>query len=125
MALLGVGLAALAGRRAALFGAALLATNYVYVMWNRAALMEATMTAFIVFSWAAYACARRRPTLGLLAGLAALLAFFTKAAAAFFVGAIALDALSTIAAARHPGVERRVAGCELPTCGRRTGRWPG
>ncbi len=105
VALLAAGLAALAGRRAALVGAALLATNYVYVMWNRAALMEATMTAFIVFSWTAYAGARRRPTLGLLAGLAALLAFFTKAAAAFFVGAIALDALYTIAAARIPALK--------------------
>ena len=31
--------------------AALLATNYVYVMWNRAAMMEAPMVAFIVASW--------------------------------------------------------------------------
>ena len=48
----------------ALIGGALLATNYVFVMWNRAALMESTMTAFIVASWAAYALAERRPAAG-------------------------------------------------------------
>ena len=59
--MLSLGLAAVAGPRAANVGAALLATNYVFVMWNRAALMESTMTAFIVASWGAYAWAQRRP----------------------------------------------------------------
>ena len=54
------GLAAVGSRRAALIGGALLATNYVFVMWNRAALMESTMTAFIVVAWAAYALGARR-----------------------------------------------------------------
>src|SRR5512139_224780 len=40
--LLAAGLAAVAGHRAALIGGCLLATNYVFVMWNRAALMEST-----------------------------------------------------------------------------------
>ncbi len=31
--------------------------EYTWVMWNRAALMESTMTAFIVAAWAAYAMA--------------------------------------------------------------------
>ena len=66
------GCAALAGRRAALIGGALLATNYVFVMWNRAALMESTMTAFIVVGWAAYALAERRPAWGVVAGVAAV-----------------------------------------------------
>jgi hypothetical protein len=35
---LAAGLAAVANRRAALIGSALLATNYAFVMWNRAAL---------------------------------------------------------------------------------------
>ena len=51
--LIGLGLAAASGIRAGLIGASLLATNYVFVMWNRAALMESTMTAFIVASWTA------------------------------------------------------------------------
>jgi 4-amino-4-deoxy-L-arabinose transferase-like glycosyltransferase len=122
---LALGVAAMAGRRAGLIAGALLATNYIYVMWNRAALMEATMTAFMVVAWAAYAIAsadtagltafakatasppelqrRRKPrlhsrtvTLGLIAGLAAWLAFFTKAAAAFFIGALGLEALLTL-----------------------------
>src|SRR5690606_28286256 len=76
--LLAAGLAAVAGRRTALIGALLLSTNYVFVMWNRAALMESTMTAFIVAGWACYALALRRPAVGLAAGASAVLAFFTK-----------------------------------------------
>ena len=94
--MLSLGLAAVAGPRAAAVGAALLATNYVFVMWNRAALMESTMTAFIVASWGAYAWAQRRPAVGLLAGIAVILAWFTKASAAFFVAAIVLDAVCTV-----------------------------
>ena len=109
---LALGVAATAGRRAGLIAAVLLATNYIYVMWDRAALMEATMTAFMVVAWSAYAFAARdgvavdsgsKPhfdmtfaPLGLVAGIAAWLAFFTKAAAAFFVGAIGLEALLTL-----------------------------
>jgi 4-amino-4-deoxy-L-arabinose transferase-like glycosyltransferase len=91
--LLMAGLNAIGGRRAAVVGGVLLATNYWFVMWNRAALMESTMTAFLVAGWAAYAMSERRPWWGLVAGLCAALAFFTKAAAAFFVAGMALDAL--------------------------------
>ena len=81
------GCAAVAGRRAALIGGALLATNYVCVMWNRAALMEATMAAFIVVGWAAYALARAPAGLGRRSPASRRsLAFFTKASAAFFAG---------------------------------------
>ncbi|HET9266138.1 MAG TPA: glycosyltransferase family 39 protein [Vicinamibacterales bacterium] len=100
IALLAAGLATLGGRRAAVIGAVLLATNYVFVMWNRAALMESTMTSLIVASWAAYAVAARRPLAGLAAGSAAVLAVFTKASAVFFVGAIGLDAAFTIGSSR-------------------------
>lgn len=86
------GLASASGRRAALIGGALLATNYVFVMWNRAALMESTMTMFVVIAWAAYALARRRPAWGLLTGVATVLAWFTKASAAFFVAAVVCEA---------------------------------
>ena len=48
---LALGVRRIAGREAGVIAAALLATNYVYVMWNRAALMETPMTAFIVASW--------------------------------------------------------------------------
>jgi 4-amino-4-deoxy-L-arabinose transferase-like glycosyltransferase len=81
--------------RAALVGGLLLATNYTFVMWNRAALMESTMTMFIVVGWAAYAAASRQPRWGVLAGVAVVLAFFTKAAAAFFVAAVMLE-LATV-----------------------------
>ena len=106
--LLALGLAAIAGRRAGLIGAALLATNYVFVMWNRAALMESTMTALLVASWAAYAAAARWPIVGLLAGTAAVLAFFTKASAVFFVAAIGLDAILTIGLSQWPWLRRRL-----------------
>jgi 4-amino-4-deoxy-L-arabinose transferase-like glycosyltransferase len=101
--LLMAGLNAIGGRKAALVGGILLATNYWFVMWNRAALMESTMTAFLVAAWAAYALAERRPWWGLVAGTCAALAFFTKAAAAFFVAAMALDALLSLLAKRRGG----------------------
>jgi 4-amino-4-deoxy-L-arabinose transferase-like glycosyltransferase len=81
------------GRRAGLIAGVLLATNYVYVMWNRAALLETTMVLWMVVSLWAFVRARRRPAWGVVAGLAAWLAFFSKAAAAFFVPALALAAL--------------------------------
>jgi 4-amino-4-deoxy-L-arabinose transferase-like glycosyltransferase len=94
-----MGLAAVTGhRRVALVGGVLLATEYTWVMWNRAALMESTMTMFMVMAWAAYALASKRPVWGLLAGAAAALAWFTKAAAAFFVAAIVVDAAITLLA---------------------------
>jgi 4-amino-4-deoxy-L-arabinose transferase-like glycosyltransferase len=91
--LLALGVRRSAGREAGLIAGALLATNYVYVMWNRAALMEASMVAFMVFAWYCYVRAQTRPIWGILAALCALLAYFTKAAAVFFVVALALDAL--------------------------------
>ena len=93
----GLGLAACASRRAGIAAAALLATNYIWVMWNRAALMETTMVAFIAISWSAYALAYRRPVWGAVAGASAILAFFTKAAAAFYVGALGLEVLLALA----------------------------
>jgi len=100
--LLALGIRRVAGNPAGLIAGAMLATNYVYVMYNRAAIMEATMVAFMVVSWYCYVRAgewspnprkgRSAWLWGMLAGVAALLAFFTKAAAAFFVMALALDA---------------------------------
>ena len=109
LVLLMAGLSALAGWRAALVGGWLLATEFTWVMWNRAALMESTMTAFIVAAWAAYAMIERRPQWGLVAGAAATLAFFTKASAAFFVAALLADALATLALARLPRLRTRLA----------------
>src|SRR5205814_7399333 len=68
IAMLMAGLSVLTGRRAALVGGALLATNYAWVMWNRAALMESTMIAFLVVAWAAYAMGSRRAAWGFVAG---------------------------------------------------------
>jgi 4-amino-4-deoxy-L-arabinose transferase-like glycosyltransferase len=94
------GLLAIGTRRTALIGGALLATNYAFVMWNRAALMESAMTAFIVIGWAAYALGEKRPLWGAVAGVAVVLAWFTKASAAFFAAAIVIDALITLVLAR-------------------------
>lgn len=90
--LLAAGVARLAGREAGIAAAALLATNYVYVMYNRAALMEASMVAFMVAAWYAYVRAQRNARWVWVAAACALLAFFTKAAAAFFVAALAVEA---------------------------------
>jgi 4-amino-4-deoxy-L-arabinose transferase-like glycosyltransferase len=96
--LLAFGIRRIAGRLAALLAAALLGTNYFYVMWDRTALMEGPMVAFMVASWYCYTRADDEPAWGVAAGACALLAFFTKAAAAFFVAAIALDALVALLA---------------------------
>jgi len=114
VAALAIGLWAAGGRRAAMVGAWLLSTNYVFVMWNRAALMESTMTAFIVAGWAAYAMTRWRPAFGYLAGTMVTLAWFTKAAAAFFVAAIVFDALLTLALARSARL-RAVVSVDSPS----------
>jgi 4-amino-4-deoxy-L-arabinose transferase-like glycosyltransferase len=91
--LLALGTRRVAGPTAGLLAGALVATNYVYVMYDRAAIMEATMVAFMVAAWYCYVRAQERPIWGIGAGLCALLAFFTKAAAAFFVAAVAVDAV--------------------------------
>lgn len=87
------GLSQLTSRRIAIAGGLLLAANYAWVMWNRAALMESTMTMWMVVAWSAYALADRRPVWGVFAGMAAAAAWFTKAAAAFFVAALLVDLL--------------------------------
>jgi hypothetical protein len=94
--LLALGLRRLGGERAGLIAGALLATNYVYVMYDRAAIMEALMAAFIVASWYCSTRAERSPRWGALAGVMATLAFFTKASAAFYVGALGLVVLARL-----------------------------
>ena len=96
--LLALAVRRIGGRLAALVAAALLATNYFYVMWDRTALMEGPMVAFLVASWYCYTRADDSPPWGMAASACALLAFFTKAAAAFFVAAIALDAITALVA---------------------------
>jgi 4-amino-4-deoxy-L-arabinose transferase-like glycosyltransferase len=49
--LLGLGVARIGGRRAGLVAAGLLAVNFVSVMYDRAAIMEATMVSLMVASW--------------------------------------------------------------------------
>jgi 4-amino-4-deoxy-L-arabinose transferase-like glycosyltransferase len=85
------------GRLAGLIAAAWLATNYVYVMYDRAAIMESLMAAFVVFGWYGYVRAQREPMWGLFAGTAAILAYFTKAAAIFFIAALGLACLWSLA----------------------------
>jgi 4-amino-4-deoxy-L-arabinose transferase-like glycosyltransferase len=94
--LLAMGVRRIGGREAGLIAGALLATNYVYVMYNRAAIMEASMVAFMVASWYAYVRAQVNPRWGWVAAACALLAYFTKASAAFFVAALGLQALISV-----------------------------
>lgn len=126
IAAIAAGLFVTAGGRSALIGAAFLATNYVFVMWNRVALMESTMTAFIVVSWACYAAATESGlgargsglgsgrAWGFAAGAAATLAFYSKAAAAFFAAAIALEASVVLLLSWSASIGRRL-GVEPPS----------
>jgi hypothetical protein len=106
--LLALGVRRIAGGRAGLIAGALLATNYVYVMYNRAAIMEALMAAFIVASWYCSTRAEREPRWGAAAGVMAALAFFTKAAAAFYVGALGLVMILRLAQQWNAGAGRSV-----------------
>jgi hypothetical protein len=126
--LMGLGMRRVAGDSAALLAAGLLATSYVYVMYDRAAIMEALMAAFIAASWYGSARAERQPAWGAAAGLMAALAFFTKAAAAFYVGALGLVAVASLLASgkratgngqRTTDNGQRATGCGPPAAGNR------
>ena len=111
--LLAFGVARVAGARAGSIAGALVATNYVYVMWNRAALMEGPMTAFIVAAWYCYVRAETSPRWAWGAAGLALVAFFTKAAAVFFVAAIGIDAAALLLLGRR--YSARSAAAAIPT----------
>lgn len=104
--LLALGVRRITGSLAGLIAAALLASNYVYVMYDRAATMEAQMAAFIVCSWYGIARAERQPAWGALGGVGAALAFFTKAAAAAYVGALGILVIVDLVS-RQRGRDRR------------------
>jgi 4-amino-4-deoxy-L-arabinose transferase-like glycosyltransferase len=91
--LLALGVARVGGRTAGLIAGALAATNYVYVMYDRAAIMEASMVAFMVGAWYCYARAQEDARWGWMAAACGVLAYFTKASAAFFVAALGAEAL--------------------------------
>jgi hypothetical protein len=55
--------------------------------------MESLMAAFVVAGWYGFVRAQREPMWGLFAGAAAILAYFTKAAAIFFVAALGVACL--------------------------------
>ena len=108
VALLALGVRRLAGESAGLIAAALVATDYVYVMYDRAAIMEALMVAFIVAAWWASTRAEDRPGWGAAAGAFAACAYFTKAAAAFYVAALGVAAMWSVLQPRA-GRERKAA----------------
>ena len=107
---LGLGVARVGGRRAGLTASLLLAANYVGTMYDRAAIMEGPMAAAIVVGWWAFAKAQDEPRWGAVAGAAAIAAYFVKAAAVFFVGALGLTALVCVLWPGAGGMRRRAAG---------------
>jgi hypothetical protein len=118
--LLALGVTRVGGRLAGLIAGALLATNYVYVMYDRAAIMESSMAAFVVFAWYGYTRAQRQPMWGIFAAFAALLAYFTKAAAAFSLAALALTCLWSLFMERDAATAAR-ASADSPAAPPRTG----
>jgi 4-amino-4-deoxy-L-arabinose transferase-like glycosyltransferase len=86
-----LGLRAIASPAAGLIGALLLALNFTWVMYSRVALLEATMIAALAGSWACYVRMGRDWRWGTAAAALGLVAFFTKASAAFFLVALGLD----------------------------------
>ena len=85
---MGFGVSRTSGRFAGLVTAALVATNYVYVMYDRAATLEATMVGLVACAWDRGARSEDQPHWGLAAGLVAWLAYFAKASAVFFLAAL-------------------------------------
>jgi hypothetical protein len=116
--LLALGVTSIGGKRAGLIAAALLGTNYVYVMYDRAAIMESSMAAFVVFAWYGFVRAQRQPAWGIFAAFAALLAYFTKAAAAFSLAALAITCLWALF------VNRRAAERQVDADGRAAAAGP-
>ncbi|MFO7693542.1 MAG: glycosyltransferase family 39 protein [Vicinamibacterales bacterium] len=106
-----------AGRTAGAMAGALMATNFVWVMWNRAALLETAMVVPMTAALYAYARAdraegSRAAAWGALAAAFAVAAFFSKAAAAFFPVAIfgvAASGLLEARRGRHAGPAPRPA----------------
>jgi hypothetical protein len=125
IALLAFGVRRVAGTTAGLIAAALLATNYVYVMYDRAAIKEALMIAFIVAAWWASTRAEDRAWWGAAAGVLAACAYFTKAAAAFYVAALAIAAAWSLAwpAAEHHAPSSPIAHRPSPRRERRAAAW--
>lgn len=119
--LLALGMRRVAGDRAGLIAGALLATNYVYVMYNRAAIMEALMASFLVASWYCSTRVEWQPRWGALAAVMATLAFFTKAAAAFYIGALGLAAVIRLVEGWNAGAGRS-RPLDLPPTGGSRGR---
>ena len=119
--LLALGMRRVAGDRAGLIAGALLATNYVYVMYNRAAIMEALMASFLVASWYCSTRVEWQPRWGALAAVMATLAFFTKAAAAFYIGALGLAAVIRLVEGWNAGAGRS-RPLDLPPTGGSHGR---
>lgn len=99
---LAVGLRNGSNRGAALAGALLLGVNYTWVMYSRVALLEATMVALLVAAWACYAGAGSWRG-GAAAGALALVAFFTKASAVFFLIGLGLECLWVLLPAWRQG----------------------
>jgi 4-amino-4-deoxy-L-arabinose transferase-like glycosyltransferase len=111
--LVGLGVARMTNRLAGLIAAGLLATSYVSVMYDRAALMESLMVAWLVAGWYCYIRAAEAPRWGFLAGACAVIAFFTKASAVFFIAALAVDAVVTSGSSltrQWPPLRRSIAG---------------
>ena len=103
-----------AGRTAGAMAGALMATNYVWVMWNRAALLETAMVVPMTAALYAYARAERtagsRAALwGALASVFAVAAFFSKAAAAFFPVALLVVAVAGLVGARRGRAPERAS----------------
>jgi hypothetical protein len=117
--LLALGVRRIAGPLAGSIAGLLLATNYVYVMYNRAAIMEALMASFIVASWYCSTRAEKQPMWGALAGACATLAFFTKAAAAFYIGALGLLAVIRLAEPWFSGTRMAESGERTADSGKR------
>jgi 4-amino-4-deoxy-L-arabinose transferase-like glycosyltransferase len=95
-----------AGRAAGAIAGALAATNLVWVMWNRAALLETPMVVPMVAALYAYARGGRSRgwhaiAWGAAAGALGVVAFFAKAAAAFFLAALLVTAAVGAWRCRH------------------------
>ena len=109
---MGLGATRTSGRVAGLVTAALVASSYVYVMYDRAATLEATMVALVACAWYCGARAEDQPRWGFAAGVTAWLACFAKASAVFFVAALGVVSVLALVEAWYkqrvePGAARR------------------
>ncbi len=106
--LLGLAMKRVYGPATGIIAALLMATNYIWVMYTRVALLEAVMVTLVVSAFYTYCRADRSAGWSAVSGVLAIAALFAKASALFFLVSLGLCALMDVALDGPDGRRRGV-----------------